>query len=830
MVPDPKAIINKEFFIMEKKILLFLTFLLTLTVVHSQSLFFGDQHLIFYSKDIAPTSVDVADLDSDGDRDVLSAYDNELIWYENITGQPSFSSKQVITSCAPGSERMIFVQAADIDGDGDQDILSAGCKDSMLVWYENTDGQGAFDAEHELSASSSRAADAVYSADIDGDGDQDVLSISFWDNQIGWYENTDAQGSFGTYQVITSNTKGVKSVSFADMDGDADLDIVAAAYWNNQIVWYENTDGQGSFGSRQIVTTSAVDIGSVNTADMDGDGDQDILSASYGDNKIAWYENTDGQGTFGSQHVITTLATRPLSVYATDLDGDGDNDILSASFLDNRVAWYENTDGNGTFGPQRTITTKGDRPGFVYAGDLDGDGDQDVLSASFDFKIAWYNNTLPMRIVKNPADTSVGVNTRASLKITANAVDHYQWQVDTSKGFFDITDEELYSGIHSNVLEISEAPLALNGYQYRCIISGGSDTLVSGSAELKVAETQPPVLSDVPGDLVLRAESDCKVALPDYTTQVEVTDNADEDPEVTQEPIAGTAISRSTITVTLTATDDAGNSARDSFQVEVVDQSAPVINSTHNDQTLEGGKDCQATLPDYAATVVATDNCYRASELDITQTPAGLTSVSGQSNEVTLTVTDPEGNSNQLSFNVSVEETVKPFISCVEDQQIKLEQGETVYTVSGTEFDPDSIGDNCGVDSVVNSYNQDSTLNGAEFPVDTTTVVWTVTDNSGNQAQCSFEVAVQETVVGMNSLKQNGISFYPNPTTGMLHYESVAQEIRQVQVLDMAGKVLLERKDLPRKGTIDIARLNTGIYHFNIVTAQKVFTVKIMKE
>ncbi|GAJ19923.1 unnamed protein product, partial [marine sediment metagenome] len=53
------------------------------------------------------------------------------------------------------------------------------------------------------------------------------------------------------------------------------------------------------------------------------------------------YENLGG-GTFGSQQVISTQADRAVSVYACDLDGDGDNDVLSASHYDAKVAWYEN--------------------------------------------------------------------------------------------------------------------------------------------------------------------------------------------------------------------------------------------------------------------------------------------------------------------------------------------------------------------------------------------------------------------------------------------------------------------------------------------------------
>src|SRR5690606_9815761 len=80
---------------------------------------------------------------------------------------------------------------------------------------------------------------------------------------------------------------------------------------------------------------------SVFTADIDGDGDMDILSASSADSKIAWYENLDGQGIYGNQQVISIEAIGATSVIATDIDGDGDMDVASASYFDNKIAWYE---------------------------------------------------------------------------------------------------------------------------------------------------------------------------------------------------------------------------------------------------------------------------------------------------------------------------------------------------------------------------------------------------------------------------------------------------------------------------------------------------------
>ena len=67
----------------------------------------------------------------------------------------------------------------------------------------------------------------------------------------------------------------------------------------------------------------------------------DVLSASWRDDKIAWYEN-DGAGNFGDQQIITISADYASSVYAADLDGDGDVDVLSTSFYGDKIAWYEN--------------------------------------------------------------------------------------------------------------------------------------------------------------------------------------------------------------------------------------------------------------------------------------------------------------------------------------------------------------------------------------------------------------------------------------------------------------------------------------------------------
>lgn len=341
-----------------------------------------------FNETLGAHAVSTADLDGDGDQDVLSASFNDykIAWYPNNGGE--LGDQRVITNSA-ALARDVF--AADIDGDGDMDVLSASGYDNAIKWYENFDGKGNFDVLQVITNNADNAY-AVYAADLDGDGDLDVLSASFDDDTIAWYENLDGQGTFGNLTLINRATKGAIDVVAADMDGDGDQDVIAASSFDHTISWFENLDGKANFSEQLIITTEANLATSVHVEDVDMDGDLDVLSASSGDNKIAWYQNIDGQGTFDLQKIITLQAYRAFSVYTADLDNDGDPDVLSASREDDKIAWYENLD-EGRFGLQKVITNEASGARSVYAADLDRDGDPDVLSASQDdHRIAWYEN------------------------------------------------------------------------------------------------------------------------------------------------------------------------------------------------------------------------------------------------------------------------------------------------------------------------------------------------------------------------------------------------------------------------------------------------------
>ncbi|UCC31120.1 MAG: IPTL-CTERM sorting domain-containing protein, partial [Phycisphaerales bacterium] len=177
--------------------------------------------------------------------------------------------------------------------------------------------------------------------DLDGDGDTDVLSASWNDDKIAWYDSDGGSPPSFTERVISTAADGARSVFATDLDGDGDTDVLSASYEGDKIAWYESNGGSPPSFTERVISTAADGANSVFATDLDGDGNTDVLSASAVDDKIAWYESDGGLPPSFTERVISTAADGAASVFATDVDGDGDTDVLSASTVDNKIAWYE---------------------------------------------------------------------------------------------------------------------------------------------------------------------------------------------------------------------------------------------------------------------------------------------------------------------------------------------------------------------------------------------------------------------------------------------------------------------------------------------------------
>lgn len=314
------------------------------------------------------------DLNNDGFHDILVSYSNHLVWYENL-GDNTFSSEIIINT---GYGQSFSNAIADLDGDGDNDVLFTSFDDSLVLWHENLDGLGTFSKEL-LVDNTLDAADDISASDIDGDGDLDMLVTSDFDDRVTWFENVDGQGSFGPPRLINSGQNNGRFSRAADLDGDGDLDVITVNAGNSTLNWFKNLDGLGNFGTPIVIHGADLSTHSFDAKDIDNDGDLDIVAVTNAQNRAQWFENLDGLGNFSSIKIIETNAAGARNISATDIDNDGDFDILYAANIADVFAWHENLDGLGTFGPQIIIDQGGEFYRQAIPVDTDNDGDQDIV-------------------------------------------------------------------------------------------------------------------------------------------------------------------------------------------------------------------------------------------------------------------------------------------------------------------------------------------------------------------------------------------------------------------------------------------------------------------
>ena len=140
----------------------------------------------------------------------------------------------------------------------------------------------------------------VIGGDLNEDGYPDVVTASFWDNKIAYYQN-DQNGGFLEQQVISSEIEGANTLFITDLNGDGRADILTAGF-EDQIIWFENRGGN-NFSEEQIVSNTITGVADLFAIDLDGDTDNDIIAASSIENKFVWFEN-DGNGSFSGENAL----------------------------------------------------------------------------------------------------------------------------------------------------------------------------------------------------------------------------------------------------------------------------------------------------------------------------------------------------------------------------------------------------------------------------------------------------------------------------------------------------------------------------------------------
>ncbi len=223
--------------------------------------------------------------------------------------------------------------------------------------------------------------------------------------------------------------------------------------------------------------------------------------------------------------------------------------------------------------------------------------------------------------------------------------------------------------------------------------------------------------------------------------------------------------------------------------------------------------------------ISATDNCEVA-DTSLSQYSFNCSSVGARDIDVTLS--DAMGNQVTLTSTITVLDNTDPTISCIGNQQVSLSEGQTEYTVAGTEFDPVSIQDNCET-TIINDYNSSASLTGASLPVGSTTITWIATDDSGNTGNCSFDVQVDAYVgIAMTDIAGE-IVIYPNPVQDMVIINSGNLVINNICVDGLTGKTIDRFVVNDNTFTIDLSSYAEGMYFIRLYTNEGIILKKIIK-
>ena len=329
---------------------------------------------------LGPWSLAAADIDADGRIDLVSGsqYSNRIAWYRNVGGSPGAvfgdrsNNQRVIYKGAPSTLSILAsVAIADIDGDGLWDVVSATQSDNKVAWYRNLGG-GEFgwsasspEANRKVISTEGIAPSSVAAGDLDGDGITDLAVTSFNDHTLAWFKGGISGSGAVTFtrHVISTNQRGAYAVAIADMNRDRRPDLVCAAPHNSKIAYFRNLTGtpgaaEPFFGPEQIASDEARGVVSVVEADVNRDGNPDIVSALLSANKIVWNAGSapdeNGDITFGPQMLVSSDVVGPVGGVAGDFNGDTLIDVASTSGEDQKVAVYINAaefNGDVTLAP-----------------------------------------------------------------------------------------------------------------------------------------------------------------------------------------------------------------------------------------------------------------------------------------------------------------------------------------------------------------------------------------------------------------------------------------------------------------------------------------------
>jgi len=331
-----------------------------------------------------------ADINGDGLPDLIYSIDGQQgkIEYQLNRGGDIFDLPQVIE---PQFFSISTLETADLTGNGRPGIAAGTTSDSLGVRVYLHNGTGFTESQRFPGFNTV----AVRFADMDGDGDLDLVyqtsSANFTVHALKWRPNN-GSGIFGDERNISSVL--ARRMIIADVDGDGDLDVIAMQANANNIVWYPNS-GIGNFGAARTIEGNRTSLLEMTTGDIDADGDIDLLVMAAG--QVYQYTN-NRTGTFTRTTLFSNFGSQE-QIYLIKGDADAFPDVMYKA----NSSFFYRRNVRGTFAAEQLFpgSNNGWNIDDLTIVDYDKDGRDDFISTGFgDRIIRLHRNgtSLPPRI------------------------------------------------------------------------------------------------------------------------------------------------------------------------------------------------------------------------------------------------------------------------------------------------------------------------------------------------------------------------------------------------------------------------------------------------
>ena len=442
--------------------------------------------------------VAAADIDRDGKKDIITG----AWWYRN----PGTASGTWIRNTI-GSPLNNMASVFDFDNDGAADILGTqgvgSSSNSQFVWARNN-GTGSFTILNNIPNGTGEFLQGVETrrfANIASEAYK--VALSWHAGGVGIQMLTvpenPSTGSWGL-SLASSTTQG-EQVSGKDIDNDGYIDLMLGTKW------LRNNSGSGWSPYTLSNNTGHPDRNRV--ADISRDGKPDVVVGYEAINlpgRLAWYEQPSTPTGLWTEHVISDVVVGPMSVDLADMDRDGDLDVIVgehnyATPSTARLLIFENVDGYGNSWTIHTVFTGDEHHDGAQVVDIDNDGDLDIISIGWqNYKTILYENRAITEgggifpaIISHPSDRTVVEGQTATFTVvaTGTAPLDYQWLKN---------NVPLRNAVSATYVT-PPTTLADNNTNFRCVVTNIYGSVTSNQAILTVASVgSPPTITSHPAN------------------------------------------------------------------------------------------------------------------------------------------------------------------------------------------------------------------------------------------------------------------------------------------------------------------------------------------